>query len=166
MNISGHNTFLLSDTAIIPSIIIIAIFLVFVYIRSKRNLIRDVQKKVLIQNPCLISNITFPARHKRSVSLIAGLTGISGSGILTVAQEGVQYFGYKGREIPLNISIDAARLEAVWLGKVRPLSSRHWLVVGDGSEKHYFTAETSKMFADNQEETKEIYDCICSKVGK
>ncbi len=166
MNISGLYTYPLSDTAIISSLIIIAIFLVFVYIRSKRNLIRDVQKKVLVQNPGLIANMAFPARHERSVSFIVGLTGLSGSGILTVTPEGVQYLGYKGQKIPLNLSIDAEGLEVVWLGKIRPLSPRHWLVVRDGSEKHYFTAETGKMFADNQEETKEIYDCICSKVGK
>jgi len=84
---------------------------------------------------------------------------------LTVTPEGVQYFGYKGQKIPLNLSINADRLEVDWLGKVRTFSPRHWLVVGDGSEKHYFTAETGKMFADNQEETKEIYDYICSKMG-
>ncbi len=160
------NTLLLSDIAIISSLIIIAIILAFIYFTGKRKFIREAQKKVLVQNPGLISQMAFPARYKRSLSFITGLIGMSGSGILTVAPEGVQYMGYRGQTTPVNLSVNADILQVTWLGKVLPLSCKYWLVVRNESENYYFTAETGKIFAGNLEETKEIYDYICSQVCK
>ncbi|WP_418790013.1 hypothetical protein [Phosphitispora sp. TUW77] len=156
----------LSYEAILVYLIIFAIILVYIFIRTKRNLIRDIQKNVLVQNPELISLMAFAVRHKRRASFFAGLMEICGSGILTITPEGVQYLGYKGRRIPDNLSVAANEFEVVWLGKVMPLSPLYWLVVKDGSTKHYFTAETGKTFSANKEETKEIYDYICSQVSQ
>ncbi|MHB9095027.1 MAG: hypothetical protein ACYC21_10165 [Eubacteriales bacterium] len=140
--------------------IVILAFLVFVFIKSNNKWLFDVHKKIFIENPGIASLDFFAVYHLSEPPGLFQFLSRKETGIITFKENMISFLGYKSQFTPVRLCFPLQGFETAWVGKTFGFGRTHWFVFKQGDERHYFSAETGKLFPKNEKESKEIFEKI------
>ncbi len=153
-------------TLLLLLLLLFLLFLFVMYLRAEKKWINSVQWKVLIENPGIASAVSFPVIHSATKPGVFSLFTKRETGIINISKHGISFTGYKYKYVPVKLEIPVQNLHMAWVGKLEIHGRRHWFMVINGKENHYFSAETGRLCSSNEKYCREVFAEIKSNLEK